>query len=142
MTTKKDFPNNHGRKPKANPCRHRYVFRLNDEDNARFLALFDASGKEIKAEFITSLLFNREMRVVKIDKAAMDYYMRLTTIHSQIRSIGVNYNQYVHALNANFSEKKALAILYKLEKTTTELSEISREVIRITEEFEAQWLRR
>jgi hypothetical protein len=28
--------------------------------------------------------------LLKIDKAAMDYYMRLTTFHSQFRAIGVN----------------------------------------------------
>ncbi|NDV85044.1 MobA protein, partial [Bacteroides sp. 51] len=32
------------------------------------------------------------------------------------RSVGTNYNQVVKELHSNFSEKKALALLYKLEK--------------------------
>jgi hypothetical protein len=35
--------------------------------------------------------------------------MRLTSFHSQFRSIGVNYNQIVKLLYKNFSEKKAAA---------------------------------
>jgi hypothetical protein len=49
-TEKKNF-NPGGRKPKADPCKHRYSFNLNDEDNAQFLALFDASGLKDKARF-------------------------------------------------------------------------------------------
>ncbi|GHT08682.1 hypothetical protein FACS189432_04550 [Bacteroidia bacterium] len=47
--------------------------------------------------------------------------MRLTTFHSQFRAIGVNYNQVVKHLKATFTEKMALAMLYKLEKATIEL---------------------
>ena len=48
---------NGGRKQNANPCKHRYSFNLNDEDNARFLSLFEASGMEVKAHFITAFVF-------------------------------------------------------------------------------------
>lgn len=52
MDSQKKYSNNHGRKPKPDKMRHRYVFRLDDGDNARFLALFDESGKATRAEFI------------------------------------------------------------------------------------------
>jgi len=39
-----------GRKPKTDPCKNRHVFRLNDEDNARLLSLFEASGMDNKAK--------------------------------------------------------------------------------------------
>ena len=45
MDNQKKYAGNHGRKPKPDKMRHRYVFRLDDGDNARFLALFDESGK-------------------------------------------------------------------------------------------------
>ena len=108
MEEQKKYAGNHGRKPKPQKMRNRYVFRLDDEDNARFLALFDESGKATKAEFIVSVLFGKEIKVVKLDKGTQDFYMRLTTFHSQFRSIGVNYNQCVRVLKSNFSEKKAL----------------------------------
>ena len=129
-----------GRKPKADPCRHRLAINLNDADYAAFLSLYEQSGLSDKARFITSCIFNRSLKVVKIDKAAMDYYMRLTTFHSEFRAIGVNYNQVTKALKATFTEKKALAFLYKLEKATRELVEIQHSIIALTEEFKAKYL--
>jgi hypothetical protein len=113
---------------------------VNDEENARFLALFDESGLKNRSQFITSCIFNRSLKVVKIDKAAMDYYMRLTTFHSQYRVIGVNYNQTVKAIKSTFTEKKALAFLYKLEQATKELVKLQQKIIELTQEFEAKHL--
>lgn len=81
------------------------------------------------------------MKVVKIDKAATDYYIKLTNLQSEYRRIGVNYNQAVKALHIGLSEKKALAMLYKLEQLTIELISLNREIIRLTQEFE-QWLQK
>lgn len=139
MDSQKKYSNNHGRKPKSDKMRHRYVFRLDDGDNARFLALFDESGKATRAEFIVSALFGREIKVVKLDKGTQDFYMRLTSFHSQFRSIGVNYNQCVRALKSNFSEKKALAFLYKLEQHTLELVELSKQISALVEEFQTKY---
>ena len=108
-------------------------------DNARFLALFDESGKATKAEFIVSALFGREIRSFKLDKGTQDFYMRLTTFHSQFRAIGTNYNQCVRALKSNFSEKKALAFLYKLERHTLELVELSKRISALVEEFRSKY---
>lgn len=82
--------NKGGRKPKLNPSTHRYVFRLTDEENAKLLSLFEASGMPNKAKFIISQVFGKEMKSVKIDKGTVDFYMRLTSFHSQFRAIGVN----------------------------------------------------
>ena len=124
--------NKGGRKSKLNPKMHRYVFRLTDEENAKLLALFDQSGMDNKAKFIVSLLFGKEMKSVKIDKGTVDFYMRLTSFHSQFRSVGVNYNQIVKLLYRHFSEKKAAAYLYKLEKQTAELSILCQKMIALT----------
>ncbi|WP_418263669.1 conjugal transfer protein MobA [Flavobacterium faecale] len=129
-----------GRNPKKNPSTHRYVFRLTDEENAKFLSLFEASGADTKAHFITSILFEKQIKTVKIDIATMDYYMRLTTLYGQFRAVGVNYNQIVKILYRNFSEKKAAAYLFKLEKQTIELAKLCQEIIQLTEEFEAKHL--
>ena len=128
-----------GKKPKLKKRDNRYVVRLTDDENARFLALFDASGLHTKAQYIVAVLLNRELKTVKIDKAGQDFYMRLTTFHSQFRAIGVNYNQIVKALKTNFTEKKALAFLYKLEKETIKLVELSRKIAELTEEFKEKY---
>jgi hypothetical protein len=134
--------NNGGRKPKMDPSIHRHVFRLTEEENAKLLSIFEASGMTNKAKFIISLLFAKEIKTVKIDKGTVDFYMRLTSYHSQFRSIGVNYNQIVKLLYRNFSEKKAAAYLYKLEKQTIELAVLCQKIIQIAQEFEDKHLKK
>ena len=141
MTTEKKYQRQGGRKPKPDPATFRYTIRFNEAEHSDFLSRFERSGMNVKAHFITSCIFNRELKVVKIDKAAMDYYMRLTTIHSQFRAIGVNYNQVAKAIKATFTEKKALAFLFKLEKATMELVAIHKKVMDLTAEFERKHLR-
>lgn len=132
--------NKGGRSPKVNPAVHRYVFRLTDEENAKFLTLFEASGADNKAQFVTSVLFQKPIKSVKVDMAAMDYYTRLTSLFAQFRAVGVNYNQVVKILYRNFSEKKAAAYLFKLEKQTAEMAKLCREIMELTAEFEAKHL--
>lgn len=131
-----------GRKPKIDPAKIRYTISFNQQEHAKFLELFDQSGMNVKAHFITSCIFEKTMKTIKIDKGTMDFYMRLTSFHSQFRSIGVNYNQIVKLLYSHFSEKKAAAYLFKLEKQTAELAQLSREILRITEEFETKHLKK
>jgi hypothetical protein len=125
-----------GRKPSTNRAVHRYGIKLTDDENARFTSLFLQSGMNEKAKFIKNMLFGTVMKTVKIDKAAMDYYIRLTNFYAQFQAIGNNYNQTVKALKANFSEKRALVLLYKLEKTTVQLIVLSKKIIELTREFE------
>lgn len=129
-----------GRRPKQHPRTHRYVFRLDDLDNEKFLRLFEASGLDSKARFITAVLFEREIRTVRIDVQANDFYVRLTSLFGQFRSVGTNYNQVVKILYRNFSEKKAAAYLFKLEKQTAELAILCREVILLAEAFKSGYL--
>ena len=137
MTLKKTtHKHSTGRNKKINPASFRYVFRLNEEENNQFLSLFEQSGMKVKAHFITSLLFNREIKVVKIDKSALDYYTKLTELYVQFRSVGVNYNQIVKILYRNFSEKKAAAYLYKLEKETTQLIAICKQILELSQQME------
>ena len=129
-----------GRRPKEDPATIRYTISFNEQEHARFLALFDKSGMQVKAHFITSCIFDKTIKTIQIDKGTVDFYMRLTSFHSQFRSIGVNYNQIVKLLYKNFSEKKASAYLYKLEKQTAEMKELLLKVLIITEEFEKKYL--
>ena len=129
-----------GRKPKIDPAVHRYSFNLNDEDNVKFLALFDKSGMKITAHFITACIFQKTVKTVKIDMDAVEYHSGLTKFFGQFRGIATNYNQVVKLLNVNFSEKKASAYLYKLEKVTKEMKELLLKVLILTEEFEKKHL--
>ena len=129
-----------GRLPKQDPAKRKHVFYLNEADETRFLSLFEQSGKTAMAHFIASCIFDKPLKIVKIDKGIHDYYMRLTTFFGQFRGIANNYNQIVRSLNVNFTEKKALAFLYKLEQATIELAQLNKKVITLTAEFEAKYL--
>jgi len=139
---KKDMTANHkgGRKPKMDKATHRYVFRLTDEENARFLSLFEQSGLDNKAKFIVSLLFERKINSVIIDKSTIDYCTKLSQFFAQFRAIGVNYNQIVKILHTNFGDKKTVFYIGKLEKLTIELANICREIIILGKKFEAEHL--
>lgn len=142
MEQKKNVKQNKGgRNPKINPSIHRHVFRLTDDENAQLLSLFEASGMSNKAKFIISVLFDKEIKAVKIDKGTADFYMRLTSLFGQFRAIGVNYNQVVKLLYSGFTEKKAAAFLYKLEKQTVEVANLCKKIIELTEEFNQNHLK-
>ena len=129
-----------GRKPKVDPAIYRYSISLNSEENAKFLALFDESGMNVKAHFITACIFQKTIKTVRIDMSAVEFHEKLTKFFSQFRGIATNYNQIVRLLNANFSEKKGAAYLYKLEKQTIEMKELLIKVVTLTEEFETKHL--
>jgi hypothetical protein len=131
-----------GRNPKKDPAVFRYSISLNAEENVRFLSLFEQSEMNVKAHFITACIFQKTIKTIKVDKATMDYYMRLTTLYGQFRSVGVNYNQIIKLLYRNFSQKKASAYLYKLEKYTTEMAGLCQQIIKLTGEFETKYLKK
>lgn len=138
----KKNPNKGGRHPKKDPAVHRYSISLTVEENARFLTLFETSGMNIKAHFITACIFQKGITTIKIDKTAIEYYVRLTALFGQFRAVGVNYNQVVKILYRNFSEKKASAHLYKLEKQTAELAVLCQKIIQLSAEFEEKHLKK
>ena len=129
-----------GRPPKNDPAKHRLTVNLTDTQHAGFLAMFEQSGVQSLSAFISARIFGDEFRVVKTDASAVEFTAKLTALHSQFRSVGVNYNQIVKELHSNFGEKKALALLYKLEKATVELAGIGREVMQLCELFKAKYL--
>lgn len=131
-----------GRTPKSNPANYRYSVNFTAVEHALFLTMFEQSGVQSKASFIAARVFGDEFRVIKIDRSAMEYVTRLTSFYAQFRSVGVNYNQVVKELHTNFSEKKALALLYKLEKATIELAEIGKKILELSEEFKERWLQK
>ena len=60
-------------------------------------------------------------------------------MYAQFRGVATNYNQIVNSLKSNFTERKAMALLYKLDKETTEMVRLHLEMIKLTEQFDAEW---
>ena len=94
------------------------------------------------AQFSTGILAHFSIsiyKVLKVDKTLVDYYTKLSDFHAQFRAVGTNYNQVVKELRLHFSEKKAMALLYKLEQQTVELVKLSRRIVELSREMEAKW---
>lgn len=132
--------NKGGRPPISDPAKNCVKVRFTDKEYARFLKMYEESGVYAKSVFIKARVFNEVFKVLKTDRSALEYTAKLTTFYAQFRAIGVNYNQIVKILHTNFSEKKALALLYKLEKETIKMVEINRKIIALSEEFQQQYL--
>ena len=128
-----------GRPAKNATATHCVMVRFTDQEYARFLSLYEQSGLLAKALFIKARVFNESFRVMKTDRGTLEYVAKLTQLHAQYRAIGVNYNQVVKELRSNFSEKKALAYLYKLETQTIELVLVSEKIFALCEEFRQRW---
>ena len=57
-----------GRTPKSDPAIFRYAISLNEVENVALLGRFEKSGMTVKANFITASIFNKSLRVVRLDK--------------------------------------------------------------------------
>lgn len=139
MTEKR---NKTGRNPKLDPKTHCVMVRFDDEEYNRFLTMFESSGVYAKAVFIKAQLFGQPFRVLREDRELAVYCTKLSEFHAQFRAIGNNYNQVVKELRSHFSEKKAMALLYKLERQTVELVKVSRQIMELTKEMEEKWLQK
>ncbi|NDV69953.1 conjugal transfer protein MobA [Dysgonomonas sp. 25] len=131
-----------GRKPSDDPAIYRYVVRLNSIENEKFMSLYLKSGKKRKADFVKTMLLEKEITVITFNKSIFDYYTRLTDLHHQYRKIGINYNQVVKQINSNATEKRTKALLLQLEKMTFKLVVLSKQIFELTQEMNEKWLQK
>lgn len=129
-----------GRKPKAKPEKYRYVVRMDEDENRQFKLMFQKSEAVHHSKFIKSVLLNRTIKIIKIDPATTDFYIRLTNFYHQFQAIGNNYNQVVKAVKTNFGDKRAFVLLRKLEKETVELVVVSRRIVALINEYREKYL--
>ena len=122
-----------------NPKTHCVMVRFDDVEWNRFLTMYEESNVYAKAVFLKAYFFGQKFKVLKVDKTLVDYYTKLSDFHAQFRAVGTNYNQVVKELRLHFSEKKAMALLYKLEQQTVELVKLSRQIVELSRELEAKW---
>ena len=101
--------------------------------------MYEQSGVLSKAAFIKARVFGDVFRVIKTDRGTLEYVAKLTQFHAQFRAVGTNYNQVVKLLHTHFSERKALAMLYRLEKATIKLAAVGQRIVALSEEFRARW---
>ncbi len=129
-----------GRKPKKDPAVFRYSIKFTSEENGRFEILFQKSGLRYRARYIKMKALDEASKVIKIDPATTDFYIRLTNFYHQFQAIGNNYNQVVKAVKTNFGDKRAFVLLRKLEKETVELVIVSRQIVALINEYKEKYL--
>ena len=83
-----------GRKPKLNPRTHCVMVRFNDEEYARFMERYRASGVYAKAVFCKSMVFGESFRVFKENEMMRPYNEKLRDYHAKFRSLSTIYNYY------------------------------------------------
>ena len=92
------------------------------------------------AAFIKMQFFGKPFKVFVIDENTRKFIDRLSALNSQYRTLGVSYDTLVKTLRENFTEKKAMTALYRLEQYTMEFARINRQIVDLANEFDKQWL--
>ena len=128
-----------GRPPVANKCSHHVKVSFDDLEWDELSRMMDKADATVKATFIKQLIFGKPFKVLATDKSLALYCAKLSEFFCQYRTIGVNYNLVVKELRANFTEKKAMASLYKLEKATIEMIAVMTDVMALSEKFDERW---
>ena len=108
-----------GRPQEDDPATHCVMVRFTNTENAQFLSLFEESGMHAKALFVKARVFDQTFRVVKTDRAALEV---------------------VKELHSHFSEKKTLALLYRLESITRELVVLSEQIVQLSQDFRENFM--
>lgn len=121
------------------PCTHCVMVRFDDIEWDNFLRMMEKADETVKAVFIKKFLFGKPFKVLVTDKSLAVYCAKLSEFFAQFRTLGVNYNLIVKELRTEFSEKKAMQYLYKLEKATIEMAKILAEVKALTVKFDEVW---
>ena len=101
--------------------------------------MMEKADMTVKATFIKQLIFGKPFKVLTTDKNLSVYCAKLSEFFAQYRMIGVNYDLVVKTLRENFTEKKAMTLLYKLEKATLNLVRLTTDVMSLSEKFDEQW---
>ncbi len=123
-----------------NRCTHCVMVRFDDLEWDSLIRMMEKADESVKATFIKQLIFGKPFKVLTSDKNLTVYCSKLSEFFAQYRTIGVNYDLVVKELRANFTEKKAMTHLYKLEKATIELAKITADVKALSMQFDEQWL--
>ena len=133
------YINKGGRPPVANKCSHHVKVSFDDLEWDELTRMMERANTTVKATFIKQLICGKPFKVLTTDKSLVVYCAKLSEFFAQYRTIGVNYDLTVRTLRENFTEKKAMTALYKLEKLTIEMVGVMSEVTSLSEKFQQKW---
>lgn len=131
-----------GRNKKSDSKQIFISLRLSDAEAIELNRILNEFGIKNRTEFIKSCIFGKDVQVVKIDVAVMEYWKLLNNLQAEYRAVGNNYNQATKAIKTAFSEKKALNFLYNLVQETRQLISVNNKIIELTEKLNGKWLQK
>lgn len=128
-----------GRPPLIDRCDHCVKVRFNNAEWDELIRMMEKADMTVKATFIKQLIFGKPFKVLVTDRNLSVYCSKLSEFFAQYRMIGVNYDTVVKTLRENFTERKAMRLLFRLEKATLELVGLTKDVMSLSEKFDAIW---
>ena len=110
--------------------------RLPDaKDQLRIIDLYRRSGCRSKSEFVRARLLGESFKVITVDKSAVEYYRKLSSLSAQVHKIGVNYNQLVRILHTTERLKTFETILKDIYRLTKELLDLQKQAVELTIDY-------
>lgn len=103
--------------------------------------MHEKSGVDSLSAFIKMQLFGKPFKVFVVDENTRIFIDKLSSLNSHYRTLVVDYDTLIRTLRENFTEKKAMSALYRLERVTIELVKTNREIVAIANRFDAYWRR-
>lgn len=128
-----------GRPPKAEPTTFRCSVNFTAAEEAKLMNMHGQSGIQSLSAFIKMQLFGKTFKVHHIDDNTRIFIDKLSSLQAHYRTISIEYSNFIHLLRLNFTEKKAMSALYKLEIITIDLVKLNREIVSLSQTFDVLW---
>lgn len=128
-----------GRPPKAESTTFRCSVNFTAVEEAKLMNMHGQSGIQSLSAFIKMQLFGKTFKVHYIDDNTRIFINKLSSLNAHYRTISSEYSNLIHLLRQNFTEKKAMSALYKLEKITIDLVKLNRQIVSLTSDFDTRW---
>lgn len=99
----------------------------------------EKSGIASLSAFIKMRVFGTPFKVFVVDENTRIFIDKMSSLNAHYRTIAIDYDMLLKTLRENFTEKKALSVLAKLERQTIELVKTNREIVALAKQFDEQW---
>ncbi|WP_289873502.1 MobA protein [Bacteroides acidifaciens] len=131
-----------GRPHKVDPTAFRCSVNFTASEQAAVQTMHEKSGVESLSAFIKMQIFGKTFKVHYIDDATREFIDRLSSLNARYRTLAIDYDIIVKTLRENFTDKKAMKALYRLEQATIEMVKVNREIVALAREFDERWLQK
>lgn len=74
-----------------------------------------------------------------MDGNTREFIDKLSSINARYRTVAIEYDTIVRTLRENFTERKAMKALYRLEQLTIDFIKTNKEIVNLAKEFDEHW---